>query len=82
MAKSNSFSGLFIMLLVVLATAQMMMPKGAEARRQCSKWLDIGTCNIVKCSRACTSNHGREASGHCVRDEIGTDLSCQCQWSC
>ncbi|KAK4754223.1 hypothetical protein SAY87_002327 [Trapa incisa] len=82
MAKSSSFSGFFIILLVVLATAQMMMPKGAEARRQCEESLDIGTCNPGRCSSACTSNHGSEASGRCVHDEAGSRISCQCHWFC
>ncbi|KAK4754225.1 hypothetical protein SAY87_002329 [Trapa incisa] len=84
MAKGCSSVGFFIIFLVILGTRQMMtmMPKGAEARNQCSEMAEAGStlsCDPRKCTSVCTSKHGKGATGQCLYDG---PRSCQCQWLC
>ncbi|KAK4764630.1 hypothetical protein SAY86_025720 [Trapa natans] len=85
MAK-GCFTGFLLIFMVVLAAAQMTVPKGAEAKKWCSELIETGTtgtCDAAKCKSGCTSKHEKdEHHANCVHDESGPGVSCQCYWWC
>ncbi|KAI0504548.1 hypothetical protein KFK09_015500 [Dendrobium nobile] len=80
MAAKHSSISFLLLILIVFASVEMMVPK-VEAQKRCQVILDPNSCNLPVCREECFKRK-KNGFGECISNTAGTAYACYCFYDC